>query len=251
MRIAAVGCSHAYNYSTKPWPSQLGTLLEAEVILAASPGAGVGIGVDKLCYILENNKVDHVFFQAPADLRICIGMNSKVSNESLIGQGSYGVDDLRNGNQFFTFIMTLVNGNKRAFNKLIEQRTDDLWDKFDEVYKEYFFDNFYETRINFVKHLIQVQNLCTRHKVSYTMFTWHDFPWDNQNVLLQSWINQLDKRNLIPESVINFNKRHRRMTKNEFVNPAFSSDGYHLNNQASLILAQDYILPFYHTQTTL
>lgn len=250
MKIAAIGCSHSYGYSKKSWPNHLAELLNAEVVIGSSPGAGIGIGVDKLCFILENNKIDHVFFQTPSDLRFCIGMNSKIQEKFLLGSGHYSTNDLRNGNQFYTFIMTLVNGNKNAFNNLIEHRSDDLWDTFDKIWKEYFFDNFYETRINFVKHLIQVQNLCKNRSIPYTMFTWHDFPWDYDNVLFQSWVKQIDKKCLIPESAINFNKRHNRMTSKEFVYKEFSSDGYHLNDHGSFILAKDYILNFYNKQTS-
>ncbi len=246
MKIAAVGCSHT-SYVDKCWPQQLASLLNAELVLGSSPGAGVGICVDKLCYILSTEKVDHVFFQAPADLRFCIGMNTKL--KTLIGVEGNGIPgDLCNSNDFFTFIMTLVHGNKRALNRMVDNRTDDLWDKFDKIWEEYFFDNFYESRINFVKHLVQVQNLCKNHNVPYTMFTWHDFPWNDKNKLLRAWVDQIDRKNLISESVINFNKRNKRMDERECVYKEFSVDGYHLNAEGSHILAKDYILEFYKNQ---
>jgi acyl-CoA-binding protein len=247
MTIACVGCSHANSYCLNPWPKQIAKLLNSELILSSSPGAGVGICVDKLAYILSNHSVDHVFFQAPADLRFCIGMNSQISKDELdVSSGNAFHDPLLRGNNFYTFIMTLKHGNKDALNNMVDK--DAQWDAFDEIWGKYFFDNFYETRINFIKNLLQVQNLCKNNNVSYTIFTWHDFPWDNDNLLFQAWVKQLDFKNIIRESAINFNKRHNRMNDNEFVYKPFSSDGYHLNDVGNFILAKDYILPFYNKQ---
>jgi hypothetical protein len=249
MIIATSGCSHAgYSFTPNPWPVQMSKLLDAELILASSPGAGIDICVDKLAWILNNHKVDHVFFQAPSDLRMCIGVNSVLpSLQGVEGNVSENENHLHNGNQFYSFIMTLVRGNKRALTSMVDPGAEELWNHFDEIWNKYFLDNFYENRINFIKQLLLVENLCKSHRVNYNIFTWHDFPWDSKNELFQSWISRLDMNYVNKESVISFLKRTNRMDKNtENANVEFSSDGYHLNDLGSTVLAKEYIMNIYN-----
>lgn len=246
MKIAAIGCSHAAtgSYIDEPWPNKLSKMLNSELILGSSPGAGIGIGVDKLAFILDNHKVDYVIFQAPADLRFCIGVNSKIGDLAYKGGNSTFKNSLRNGNEFHTFIMTLVRDNVNALSDMVDPDKRELWKKFDEIWNEYFFDNFYETRINYLKQLYHVQNLCKAHNTKYLIFTWHKFPWNETNRLFETWYNQLDMSCILKKSVIEFLLEKKMASpKSEFVYEEYALDGYHLNELGSEILAREYILP--------
>lgn len=258
-RFASVGCSHTHwpgragGDNGVGWPSALCKVLGAETVKATSSGAGVSLCADKLSYVLQHYDVDYVVFQAPSDLRQCIGTNRRVDTPS---KYAGELDTLMANNQFYTWIQTIVfNKFGAGHNKEVlehnlgswlpawedKPRRKADWDAFCDVWDEYFFDNYYETKINFVKQLWNVENICKYHNKPYKIFTWHQFNWEDDNPLFRAWADRLDYNHIVKESIIEFFIRNNMCGEDERIYTEYSDDRFHLNAHGADILAKEFM----------
>jgi len=78
--IAVYGCSHSSddfgavgNTKGKPWCKHLAEKFDFKLIQRASPGANVGMYIDKLLYDLEEHEIDGVICQISGATRLTLG----------------------------------------------------------------------------------------------------------------------------------------------------------------------------------
>lgn len=247
-KIVCVGCSHASDsYTPKSWPHWIGEHYQKEVEVLSSPGAGIQIGVDKLSLLLSKNTYHSVFFQVPHNVRLTVGMNS----EKLIKTYETDMEWKENGNIVGEeFIMSLnPSNNIGAMTKFFGVKYEKLFKGFDKWYLRYVADNTYETEVRSMHNLFLAQELCKKNNIPYYIFFWHEqLSKRKHKHLFNAWYDNIDKTRIIENSVTEFlEENNYKVLPKPFqahpVLPEWSVDGYHMNDEGSKLVVDNYVIP--------
>lgn len=123
MKIATLGCSHSSDYAGDSWPIFLSKELNAELFQAYSAGAGNEMNIEKLKYILEEEKPDLVIVQLTDPVRLVLGLDKNVvrSQINLNNRPEFGHPNHFNGSYYYTFNAWENDKNlSKLFNHKVE-----------------------------------------------------------------------------------------------------------------------------------
>lgn len=245
-KILCVGCSHASSvYTKKSWPYWISNHYNQEVDVLCSSGAGIQIGVDKLCVALDKNIYNAVIFQIPSNTRLSVGMNTEYLITSHETETPWEI----NGNKVKEeWIMSLnAQNNVNAMTKFWGPRFKKLFKGFNAWYLQFVADNLYETEVRLFHNLYLAQSLCERNNIPFYAFFWHpQITRDDSRVLLASWQNLINWSNTMPNSITDFLKDNNMVDSIHPLSPvldAWAVDGYHLNSLGSKRIVDEYIVP--------
>ena len=121
MKIGVTGCSNSsFNYGN-PWHYYMGEKYNAEIISSSSPGAGNEMNIEKIKFILENNKLDLFVVQLTQPERLVMGINEPIdvqNGHGLVENFHHG--NFFNGDYYYSFnAYSNENNLKKIFKKNI------------------------------------------------------------------------------------------------------------------------------------
>lgn len=230
--ILCVGDSHASkSYTQKSWPYWISGVKET----LSSPGAGIEIGVQKLALKLSQDKFDFVIFQTSHNMRLSAGMNYNGKNDTTKELDWRWEDHGCKVDNHFIMGLNREN-NVKAMRKYHGIRKTEFYNGFNKWYLKYQGDNEYETKIKYLQHICSVQQLCKAYDIPCAIFNWHTLP-QSQSKLYSAWNKVIDHSCIVSTSV------EQWYIDTDFDLGKNTVDGYHLTEEGSRLLVQDYLEP--------
>ena len=229
MKIGVAGCSNSSDSWGEPWHYYMGKKYNAEIVASSSCGAGNEMNIEKVRYILENNKPDLFVFQLTEPSRMVLGLSEDGLAKNILDRDG----SLHDTNKFGEAFYYTFNGHQNNINVGNLYGTTFDIDKF-LVNKS--FNSKYNTDIKVFHTMMTIQYLCNIHNVKLIFFSWF------------MDINQLSKDNgfdyitkdmyIIPGYVFDYTNQN---------NIQATMENNHFDTESQEKIFENYINPYLQT----
>jgi hypothetical protein len=204
MKIGVTGCSNSSYGWGNPWHYYMGEALNAKIIPSSSPGAGNEMNIEKVRYILENDKPDYFVCQLTQSVRMVLGIWDWVPGP---GESDYyypNKDNYQHLNHGQVFLnQGYYTFNAHTNNENLERMFDKKF-KVDDFLLNHAVPSNYNLYFKIFQTMMTIQHLCNIHNCKLLFFTWFD---DLEQLALKSnYTETLKTFNYIPWNVAEYAK---------------------------------------------
>ena len=219
MKIGVGGCSHSSYSWGNPWHYYMGEKLNAEIISSSSRGGGNEMNLEKIKFILDNQKIDFFVYQVTEPARMVVGTNNWEFGEGLHSPTCF------NDVSYYTFNCVgnmPVRSEKNFSEKYAIQK----------FFQETLVPSKYNTDYKIFHTMMSMNQLCDFYGVKIYFFSWfvdlHEISKESNYTgiisklnVVRGYVNDFTSKNKISPlpNDVHFDSDSHKIIYDEFVHP--------------------------------
>lgn len=232
-RLATIGCSHSSYYAGLPWPVPLSQIIDAELHMAYSAGAGNEINTLKIHELLDRYNPNLLVVQLTDPNRFTVGLDYLSSHESFPYEDLTGPFNHKLVN-FYTFNHT---ENIQNLQRMVGKK---FHNDLDQFIKDNVITSEYNLDHKIVSTMLAMDNLAKIYKIPLVFFAWTlDI---TKHLQKHGYQKLVDNFNIVPSFVEEF------ASHNDLKPISNGMTAGHHDTKNHIKIATEFVLPYLLSQ---